>query len=98
LGYREVSRTSGTRSEKTVLSRTSPRSIMQQYIGSENSEEQEEFDLSIDKEETKEDIEFKEDKEKTKQNKDWKTVKRAKDREKRMNARKRTKQRLTMYK
>jgi hypothetical protein len=53
---------------------TQPRSIVQEYIGSEDSEE---FDFSKDKEETTDATEVKEDEE-------WKIIKRAEDREQRI--------------
>jgi hypothetical protein len=68
-GYLHLSETpAGTRRQTGM--ETPPRSIVQEYIGSEDSEE---FDFSEDKEETTEDAtEVKEDE-------DWKIIKRARD-------------------
>jgi hypothetical protein len=83
-GYLHLSETPAATRRRTGME-TPPRSIVQEYIGSEDLEE---FDFSKDKEETSDATEVKEDE-------DWKIIKRAKDREQRINAREIIKQRLT---
>jgi hypothetical protein len=84
-GYLHLSETPAATRRRTGME-TPPRSIVQEYIGSEDSEE---FDFSKDKEDA---TEVKEDEN---ENEDWKTIKRAKDREQRMNTREIIKRRLT---
>jgi hypothetical protein len=81
-GYLHLSETPAATRRRTGME-TPPRSIVQECIGSEDSEE---FNISKDKEEITDATEVKEDE-------DWKIIKRAKDREQRIKARELIKQR-----
>jgi hypothetical protein len=88
-GYLHLSETPAATRRRMGME-TPPSSIVQEYIGSEDSEE---FDFSEDKEVVTEyATEVKEDEN---ENEDWNTIKKAKDREQRMNAIEIIKQRLT---